>query len=294
MNIFVGVTTYNRLTEVQTMSKSLFGCSGISDCTIRVFDDCSTEYSIEDLRALFPSPTGLERRVSNLGASMNMHKMFLDFLTVGADVLIVADSDLIFNPGAIQFIKRVFPSTEGVLSLYNSAFHHGSDETVIAGEYLVRKDAIGAAGAVFAREVIIDIVKKVPVTIHYDWGWSSFLSKRGTKIWVARDSQVQHIGITGVNCNGVSIVDFGLNFSPGSDFNLEVLLRFFQESMLMNARAVQAGIDPIVEGKLSKIRENIRLETISEVRGSLTYRVGNWILSPMKLFRRGMNSLRLS
>lgn len=235
MKISIGITTYNRKKYLLKLQQSLCMSHSIDSCNIRIYDDCSTEYSDTDLKQLFPTAVEIVRRTKNMGADQNLRQMYVDFLASGDDILVTMDSDLICRPDWINFTKQYFQHTDGILSLYNSAFHKTIAKPVIHNQEFWEKAHIGAAGSVLHRDVIHEIVSNVPSTIGYDWAWSSFLRRQGVRILVSKASYVQHIGLQGFNCNGLSICEVGLNFSPISDINKNFLDDFKQEALLLRA-----------------------------------------------------------
>lgn len=211
MKISIGITTYNRIEIVKRMASSLLLSNNLEQCNIRIYDDKSTEYGYNELRSIFKNATEIIVRIENLGADRNMREMFVDFLKTEDDYLLVADSDLIFNPDWYVFFKE--NSHLDVLSLYNSVTHLDiKNNNNIKLNTIIEKDHIGAAGTIFKRNIINDIIKNVPSSRSYDWDWSKYLRKKNISLSVANRSYVQHIGIEGTNNNGSNIIDFGLNF----------------------------------------------------------------------------------
>ena len=123
------------------------------------------------------------RREKNLGSSNNMRQMYIDFLETGDDVLVNCDSDMIFRSDWITKVFQLLSSTEGVLGLYNSSQHLPLDHIKIGMEKFVRKESLGAAGTVFTREIVQNIVENVKPSFKYDWDWSSYLVVRFTNIF---------------------------------------------------------------------------------------------------------------
>lgn len=231
MKISIGITTYNRIEIVKRMASSLLLSNNLEKCNIRIYDDKSTEYSYSELRNIFKTAAEIIIRKENLGADRNMREMFVDFLKTEDDYLLVADSDLIFNPDWYDFFNE--NSHLDVLSLYNSATHLDIiGNSNIKFNTIIEKDHIGAAGTIFKRNVIIDIIKNVPPSRSYDWDWSKYLRKKNIVLNVANRSHVQHIGIEGTNNNGSNIIDFGLNFFPGNEVNESYLIDFFQNALI--------------------------------------------------------------
>lgn len=127
MQITLAVATYNRLSYVKKMLKSLEHSVDVNTINVRIYDDCSTDYGIDELLALAPYAS-VSRNAKNLKADLNMWAIYQDFLTTGDDVLVNADSDLIFRPDWLTMILTYLPKTDGILSLYNSSNHLSVEE----------------------------------------------------------------------------------------------------------------------------------------------------------------------
>lgn len=122
MSITLAIATYNRLPYVKKMLKSLECSVDVNKINVRIYDDCSTEYGVNELLTLAPYAF-VHRNKENLKADLNMWDIYKDFLTTGDDILINANSDLIFRPGWLRMVLMYLPKTDGVLSLYNSSRH---------------------------------------------------------------------------------------------------------------------------------------------------------------------------
>jgi hypothetical protein len=154
--------------------------------------------------------------------------MFIDFLTADDDLLIVADSDLIFRPDMISAVQRVIGLTDGYMSVYNSAVHPPFDRCAADGVSLVLKASIGAAGSVMTKSVVERIIANVPASRSFDWDWSRYLCSHGVRLFVTEESYAQHIGVHGQNSSSFS-TEYGLNFFPGSHSNEVALSRFIEQ-----------------------------------------------------------------
>ena len=241
MNITIGITTYNRLHYLKKMSQSLHASHNLATCNIRVYDDCSVELGIEDLQNLFPDAKEIVVRPENLGPCENMRQMYIDFLNTGDDLLVAADSDLIFHPDWISFVLRYFPYTDGILSLYNSVLHKAKKEVRIERTKFLQKMHLGSAGVVMHRDIVQEIVDNIPQTKGYDWMWSSYFKKTGKKLLVSKISYIQHIGVQGYNCDGIKTLEFGLDFYPGNEINERYVRDFQQEALARQTRSTKTA-----------------------------------------------------
>ncbi|PJJ67826.1 glycosyltransferase family 2 protein [Chryseobacterium geocarposphaerae] len=252
MKFCVGITTYNRLDLIERMSSSLNTSNDIELCNIRIYDDKSSEISLDDIKSAFPNAKEIIVRDKNLGADRNMYQMFLDFLDTQDDYLFVADSDLIFHPEWFLFFKRY--SHFDILSLYNSVSHKVMGTV---NEEIIHKLHIGAAGTIFKRNIVKEIIENVPPSRSYDWDWSNFLVKKGYHLNVSKRSYVQHIGIIGTNNDGGSVIDFGLNFLPGNAINEKYLIDFFQHALISKDEFIKYSYSPKIV--LRKIKSAFKI-----------------------------------
>lgn len=230
MKITIGITTYNRLDILKRMSSSLMATTDIEQCNIRIYDDKSTDFSINELKEIFPKAAEIIFREKNLGADKNMRQMFVDFLNTDDEYLLIADADLIFNPEWFHFFLKYRDCD--VLSLYNSSLHDSKSALPTTEDVLIKKQHIGAAGTIMKRNVVELIINHVPASRAYDWDWSNFLTRMGYSLFVSNRSYLQHIGVLGTNNDSMVPLDFGLNFLPGNLANELVLIEFFQNAII--------------------------------------------------------------
>lgn len=277
MKITIGITTYNRKEYLLKFKESLYASKNIDKCKIRVYDDHSTEYDIHFLREIFPSAELIVRNIKNMGSDKNIRLMYKDFLKTNDDILINADSDLIFHPDWFDFVEENFKYTDGVLSLYNSAEHPTIRTIEINNNLVCIKEHIGSAGTVFEKKIIDRIVKNIKPGKKFDWRWSRYLNKKRIRILVSNQSYIQHIGVEGQNCDMFLLTDFGLNFIPGSSLNANFLSEYVQEIMIQNQSLME---------KRSQAFNDYCNATIE-------YKLGNFLLSPLILAKRKIMSLFL-
>lgn len=239
MKITLGITTYNRLDYIKKMSLSLRHSIGLEQCSIRIYDDCSDEFSIDEITKVFPFVTEVKRRDRNLGSDLNIQQMYQDFLETGDDVLVNCDSDMIFHSNWINKIRELLPLTDGTLSFYNSTQHIPVEYLAIGNEKIVKKETIGSAGTVFTRDIVQCIINKVKPSFKYDWDWSNYLSSNGVRLLATERSYIQHIGLVGQNCDADQIIDFGLNFFPSNEDTLMLNVAFFEQVVLATQGVVE-------------------------------------------------------
>lgn len=229
MKITFAVTTYNRLDYIKKMLNSLEQSVDIHRLNIRVYDDISTEFGYDELKALFPEHTQITIRPTKLLADGNMMQMYRDFLSTDDDILVTADSDIIYNPNWLDIVLEYLPNTDGVLSLYNCCLHPflpsapNEPNPAIFGY----KEHLGSAGTVFTREIVKIIVDEFDDkdTTSLDWRWSQFLRSKNIRLACFYESYFQHIGFYGQNSFGkLSEYSLGLNFIPKSEINVQIMM----------------------------------------------------------------------
>ncbi|KAB0664865.1 glycosyltransferase family 2 protein [Oryzomonas japonica] len=269
MKITIGITVFNRLDYIRKMCLSLRHSIGLEQCSIRIYDDCSDAFGVDEIKKEFPFVTEFRRRRRNLGSDLNIQQMYLDFLETGDDVLINCDSDMIFHGEWLTKIRELLPFTDGVLSCYNSTLHIPVEDFVIENEKMVRKDSIGSAGTVFTRDIVQCIVNNVKPSYKYDWDWSRYLSSKGVRLFVTERSYIQHIGIVGQNCDASRIIDYGLNFFPSNEDTLMLNVAFFEQVI----RAMQEAVE----------QKNHYYYFKYQVP---KYKILQWIIEPLSLLKK--------
>ncbi len=226
MKISISVPTYNRFENLLILSKCFQHVKHIEKHHLRIYDDESTTFSLHEIQKVFPSAKQIIRNVRNLGADRNLYSLMVDFLKSDDDVLFVCDSDLIMHPECLWFIENTIDKTEGIMSVYNSARHPSYD---IADNDFLLKKSIGAAGSVFTRKMIEQVIQAVPEKFanYWDWAISFYLQSISKKIYVSKQSFVQHIGIKGEN-NTILSLDYGINYQPQTALEKEQLSDFYK------------------------------------------------------------------
>lgn len=213
--VLIGVTTYNRRKILEIMAKSLYESDLTVEHGIRVYDDKSSDYGEAELREIFPDAERIHIRSINVGADLNTWGMYCDFIESDYDYLFNADSDLIFHSRWLEKGLLYIDRTDGVLSLFNTAIHK---EIKKEGDLVVKK-IFGAAGTLFSRKSIEELIKAYkngdfsPSAI--DWGFCKYFTCHNKKLYCTSKSFVQHIGIKGFNCGKNSFV-YGENFEVDS------------------------------------------------------------------------------
>ena len=225
--ITIGITTYNRLDLLKIMAESLYASNLTPSCNIRVYDDCGTEYGIDELRRIFPTAVSVTRNTYNLKSDKNIYQMYRDFLLSGDDYFFNADSDIIFHPDWLRISLESLQETEGVLSLFNSVAHPVNK---MINEKFCTKSHIGSAGALFTRKRLQELISRFPDIDEikgFDWQWSEYFCKKNIPIYCVNNSLIQHIGYAGQNSK--VFFDFGRNFTLASVSQGQIINDVFEQ-----------------------------------------------------------------
>jgi hypothetical protein len=264
--ITLAIATHNRKHILEKMIKSLYMTDIANNINIRIYDDASTDFDEDYLKKAFPDSKSFIRNPVNLGPSKNMHKIFTDFLAYDDDLLILTDSDLIFNREWLDVVERIIDHTDGMMSLYNSVLHTGIQNTLqIENVNMLNKRTIGGAGTVFKKDVVRKIVSELPPSNTYDWDWSEYLVKSGVRLLVTERSYVQHIGLVGFNSGNYfggdrsgSLCDYGINFIGGNEYNEKIQGEFFNELLQIYTKEIERFKKIIISGKLLRTYHALR------------------------------------
>jgi hypothetical protein len=218
----IGIPTYNRKNILELMASSLYDSILSIPHNIRVYDDCSTEYGIEELRKIFPTAISIKINKVNLKADKNTYQMYHDFLSTSDQLLFNADSDLIFCKDWINTAIKLFEKTNGILSVFNANTH---DPYKIIDDELCLKKTIGAAGTLFHRDRLSEFLSNItsPDTLtEIDWRFSEYFNDKKIPIYCVKKSLVQHIGYFGQHTK--------YYFDIGRNFKIETL----KQGQIMN------------------------------------------------------------
>jgi hypothetical protein len=236
MKITVAIPTFNREKTLRRTALSLSLVEGISECNIRVYDNCSSAFNLGLLREMFPSAKSIFIQPHNLGPDFNTSYMFADYLKSGDDLFFNADSDMLYHPHVIRMIQTNFKNSSGVMSMYHSFRHKVWRKKHLGHDSFLLKKKVGTAGCVFSKELLSDIIYNAETTRSFDWDCFHYLAKNKIRIWVPTQSYMQHIGgIDGVSSNEDNF-DFALGFLPGNHQNEQLLKDYIKELYVSNLK----------------------------------------------------------
>ena len=247
----LGITTFNRRTVLEIVAHSLRQVDHLDRAQILVLDDCSQEYDAAFLQGLFPGARVFRAQRNSGGPDHAMHRLFEHFVQNASGYLLNLDSDLLASRHLVERCLRIIEGDLGasqpsLYSLFNAPRHRacGSD-----GPFLI-KTTVGAAGTLWRRDLLADVLANVPVSRSFDWDWSAYLTRRGVPIRVTQASYVQHIGRIGQHSRSFSGMDHGENFDDYQGHNLSVFLDQTREGLLQMIAEHKARLDRQAEAVL--------------------------------------------
>jgi hypothetical protein len=208
--ITIGITTYNRLGLLKIMSSSLYNSNLSVPHNIRIYDDCSSEYTITELKGIFPTAVSIKRNERNIKSDKNIFQMYKDFLATSDNYFFNADSDLVFHSQWLVKALELLPETSGILSIFNSNNHA---PLKIINETFCIKESIGSAGTLFTRKRVEEFMRyftSYEAGETFDFQWSKYFKDREAPLYCTNKSLVQHIGYSGQN--SMFVFDYGRNF----------------------------------------------------------------------------------
>jgi hypothetical protein len=230
--ILVATPTWNRRAIVTLTAAALKASERRpEDTDYLVTDDASTEYSEEDLKALFPWARVIRHPHRFPNHLMNTYVCFNEFMKGSYSHLVILDSDMIVRPDwRVKLDELIQTPNFRIGSLYNSLSHKSTKD---CGSYCVKPTA-GFAGMVFTREVLqafLDLHGPKGPLVHHNHDDFAVCRFVGPVFHVSKPSVFAHIGINGLyNGSNYNTIDRALDFEwskidPGLKKACEMLLR---------------------------------------------------------------------
>jgi hypothetical protein len=208
MTVLVATPSWNRR-AILTQTAAALAASDRrpADTDYLVTDDASTEYSEEDLKALFPWARIVRHATKHRHPLLNTMFCFTEFLNGTYDHLVILDSDMIVSPDwRVKLDELVKTPGFRIGSLYHSNSHK---VTATHPTYYVKETA-GFAGMVFTREIMTHIRNKLG-PVHNDWAVCDLMGRKD--FFVCKPSAVAHIGINGQwNGSSYAQIDKAVDF----------------------------------------------------------------------------------
>lgn len=212
-------TTKNRYGYVRLLAESLEWMKAYEHAHIHIFDDGSTDFTIQDLKYWFPYAHVHES--DHRHPDMSIRHSFEWFENESNDdILITIDSDTMLHPDWNDFIDTHI-NRSGVLSLYHSAAKY--HKSVNCNNVTCEKKSTGSMGMVMSRHVLEDMLHNMHNAEHeeaaFDWGFVGYFKKKGIKIIVPKNSLALHYGMYGAHGSGNHVeVANTFDFTPFPDY----------------------------------------------------------------------------
>jgi hypothetical protein len=202
-----GITCKNREDLYYKTLQSLFRMS--PQANILILDDCSEAIDHALTLSYFPKAT-IHYTSSPTGrADFAIHHLWELFLKYDMDYLVNIDSDMLVASNLLDQLHELVNETQGIFSLFNTNSHPAEK----IGPKWVEKKSFGSAGTVIRRDLVEQIIKQVPVSVHWDWDWCAWLKTKKIALVAVRESMAQHLGLTsGQNTSAYKMGDFGQQF----------------------------------------------------------------------------------
>jgi hypothetical protein len=195
-----------------------------------------------------------------------MYLFYKDFLASSDEFLFNADSDLIFNRQWLRRALEIIHKTDGILSVFNATSHPAKE---IVNDELCIKETIGAAGTLFRRDRIEEIINnfslsKKPEIVSFDWKWSKYFNDHNVRIYCANNSLVQHIGYYGQNSvlkhrkTIKTYFDYGRNFVVDTIETGKIINDIFEQFNDQNRLEDERIVELLSKRPISKIKKLIK------------------------------------
>ena len=192
-SVAVAVPVYNRIGYAKLCATALKG--SISSEHVYVFDDHSTEFSVDDLRKWF-STSNVRRNEVRLKADKQARAIMEWFVETEYDWLVTLDSDLIVRPDWLTIFEKHVSQTQGVVSLYHSG-NINNHPTGACADGLCEMRSLGNAGVAWSRPLAKRMLASMQNRDGFDWGWTEWLQKQVIPQFAFEESLALHIGMHG-------------------------------------------------------------------------------------------------
>lgn len=267
INKSIVFTTKNRYGYVRLLADSFKLLKAYEHAHIHIFDDGSTDFSIQDLKDWFPYAQVLES--DHRHPDMSIRHSFEWFVNESNDeILITIDSDTMLHPNWNNFIDTHIDKS-GVLSLYHSAAKY--HKSVNCDQTTCEKKSTGSMGMVMTRRIVKDMLLNMHNAKHkaaaFDWGFVDYFKKKGIKIIVPKNSLALHYGMYGAHGSGNHVeVANTFDFTP---FPSNIVQR--AKAFLDNMEPEIASIYILTTGKRDVSNLKKIIPTAKLYKGSIGY-----------------------
>ena len=218
----LSLTTFNRVGYLTQSISSLLNTDFSTPTTLRIFDDHSEDPRVLEIFKSIPKIDNLEiefyTNTRNLGCDLNVNQAIKKSFEFCEDkFVVVLDSDGLYNPNWLNFIKRKTEELKdekiAAISIFDTPSH------AVIGKYdddLNEKGNVGGFAVALNREVYEKVDPEVILEGHstfcWDWQFIRRAEEMNYKRLCSKRSYAQHIGAYGVHSNG-SKFEFAKNFT---------------------------------------------------------------------------------
>lgn len=192
-SVAVAVPVYNRIGYAKLCAAALKDT--ILSERVYVFDDHSTEFSVDDLKNWF-NTSNVRRNKVRLKADKQARAIMEWFVETEYDWLVTLDSDLIVRPDWLSIFEKHVSQTQGVVSLYHSG-NIKNHPTGACADGLCEMRSLGNAGVAWSRPLAKRMLARMQNRDGFDWGWTEWLQKQGIPQYAFEESLALHIGMHG-------------------------------------------------------------------------------------------------
>jgi len=232
-SLTIGITAYNRRSLLEALANSLAQVDGLERARVWILDDASQEFDADFLRSIFPTAEVVRADTNSGGADQAMHRLFHRFVASRSGYLLNLDADMLVSRNLVDRCLQIVADDAAraapcLYSVFNTPAHAIAG---VARGFLV-KHSVGAAGTLWERGLLAQVLTAVPVSRKFDWDWSAYLTKHNIPIYVTPTSYVQHMGRTGQHSRSFGTMDHGASFDDYQGSNLTAFLDQTREGLL--------------------------------------------------------------
>tara|TARA_B100000131_G_scaffold315009_1_gene352743 strand:- start:1481 stop:2167 length:687 start_codon:yes stop_codon:yes gene_type:complete len=201
-DLLISVATFNRKAVVDISLSNLKKYKQSS--SIKIYDDCSTEYGSEFLSEFGP----VYRSEVNLGIDAMKEFQFKDFLNTKFKYLYITDSDALHDPSFIDVLRNC-PKDKPV-TLYAPHNYSIPKKRITEDGKAHRMQYAGGISHLYTREMVEEICLYLEDNSFRDWDWHT-IDILGSSMYATYTCYTDHLGKDGVHSWGSWNTDYAKN-----------------------------------------------------------------------------------
>jgi hypothetical protein len=188
-NILIVMTTYNRMDITKICLKNIHDNMG--SATLWIYDDYSTEYTIEDLKRIAPKAE-IKRAHKKLGIERLRLQIQKDASNTGHKFIYHIDNDAYHDPNWIARIHDIYSRyPRSLIGLYNTKHHfHRTIEKI---DDVIKRQACPGISFFFDKSILGEIPDKL-----YN-SWDFVFGDKMKPAIISDISYVEHFGANGIH-----------------------------------------------------------------------------------------------